>query len=310
MANGCPSGPISVVRDLTETSGSPTVVNGLSCMSCHKHGVIRFTDTIRDGLAVTGDARLKVRTLFPEEQEMKRFLDRDENRFMTALEKAISSYLPAGTNLKEMKEPVGETARRYRSDLKIEEVAAELGFENPAELVDIIKQTRRLRELGLGALITGNAIKRSAWSTRVGNHSTFQLVVKELDLGEPMEMSDPKNITLTQRNLPPRTRQLTDNELPIDPAGEPAVADDPATGLPGDLPTEIPGAKLANSQLPIDPAGEPQVPNNPRTGLPGDLPNDFGFQRRGNPPRGRNLGLPPGVRPRNPRAPSPGYSPY
>lgn len=59
-------GPTDVVGDALKTGGTPAIVNGTSCLHCHKHGTIGFTDTVRDGNALFGKPRDKVRRLLPE----------------------------------------------------------------------------------------------------------------------------------------------------------------------------------------------------------------------------------------------------
>src|SRR5262249_48375809 len=56
--------PLEVVRDRTEAAGSAEVVNGLSCIACHRQGVFHgFKDVVRAGTPVRGRARAKVQRL-------------------------------------------------------------------------------------------------------------------------------------------------------------------------------------------------------------------------------------------------------
>src|SRR5262249_14865434 len=74
-------GPPDVVRDKNETAGRATaIVNGLSCMACHQHGMIRDSvrDEVRDGAGVQGEARDKVRRLYLKREEMDKLLAADE----------------------------------------------------------------------------------------------------------------------------------------------------------------------------------------------------------------------------------------
>lgn len=41
------AGPQTIVKDPNEFAGGFDIVNGISCMGCHKHGVITFEDAIR-----------------------------------------------------------------------------------------------------------------------------------------------------------------------------------------------------------------------------------------------------------------------
>ncbi|MFT5526991.1 MAG: hypothetical protein ACI9HK_004973, partial [Pirellulaceae bacterium] len=185
------AGPTEVVRDTKETSGSPAVVNGLSCMACHQRGVIRFRDTVRIGRSVPlGAPRLKVEELFIPEEQMKVLLDQDEERFLNSLVKLVAPHLSPGNPSafdpgRTMEEPVGLTARLYQRDIEIEEVAVELGFQSPAGLAALIRNNRTLREKGLGSLAEGTAIKRSTWASL--DASIFHLLALELELGTPLE---------------------------------------------------------------------------------------------------------------------------
>lgn len=189
VGNRIDKGPINIVRDLKETSGTAEVVNGISCMACHEHGMIRFKDTIRDGLGVFGDAQLKVRRLFQKPDTMTKLLDRDEQRFLQSLTDATGPFLQVGNNqqrnVKTFPEVVGSIARFYQKDLELEDVAAELGMPDPRELQILIKGNPRLRELGLGPLVQGAAIKRSTWQSLERSISPFQQAAFELELGTP-----------------------------------------------------------------------------------------------------------------------------
>lgn len=184
------AGPTEIVRDTKETSGSPAVVNGLSCMACHQRGVIRFRDTVRIGRTVPlGKVRLKVEELFVPEEETKQLLDQDEERFMNSLIQLVAPHLSpsdpsAFDPARQMEEPIGLTARLYQRDIEIEEACVELGYNSPARLAALIRNNRTLREKGLGSLAEGAAIKRSTWASL--NDSIFHLLALELELGTPL----------------------------------------------------------------------------------------------------------------------------
>ena len=181
-------GPVEIVRDLKESAGTPEVVNGISCMSCHEHGMIRFKDTVFDGLAVFGEASLKVKRLFKPQTEMDKLLQKDEQRFLGSMSEAMGSFLQIGEDadkdIKSFPDPIGATARYYQKDLELDDVAAELGFD-PAELKAIIRTNLRLREFGLGPLLQGAAIKRSHWQNLERSLSPFQQTAFELQVGTP-----------------------------------------------------------------------------------------------------------------------------
>lgn len=185
-------GPTAVVRDSNETAGSPAVVVGISCMGCHKTGMISFTDAVRDGTGVGGEARLKVQRLYPEKSRMEQLLQQDEAAYLAAALRATGQFLAgdgavlAPQEFKEFDDPIKLTAQRYQRDMGLEEVAAELNL-SPENLAILIKTNRRLREFGLGPLVNQEAaaIKRDEWTSSGKLLSTFRRVATEIDAGVP-----------------------------------------------------------------------------------------------------------------------------
>ncbi len=187
-------GPIEIVRDDRETSGSPKVVNGLSCMSCHKSGLVSgFQDVIREGSAVGGQARIKVQQLYAEPERMKRLVEEDEQRFLLALERATGRFLQVAEDkekkLSTFPDPIGAIARQYLKDLTLEDVSSELGYEDPRRLRTLIQTVPRLQALGLGPLVGGAKIKRELWDFRDFG-SLFQQVARACELGTPVHVEN------------------------------------------------------------------------------------------------------------------------
>jgi serine/threonine-protein kinase len=184
------AGPVEIVSDALKTAGTPAVINGLSCMSCHKHGMLPFKDSVRDGTAVGGDALRLVQQLYPPQATLDRLVRQDGDRFLAALERATGPFLKAGPDrerpVRDFAEPVGEVARTYLlKDLGLAEAAYELGLEKPEQLRSMIEGSRALRALGLAPLAAGRTIRRDEWETLDGT-SLFQKVARELQLGSPL----------------------------------------------------------------------------------------------------------------------------
>lgn len=180
------AGPIGVVGDSLKTAGTNEIVTGVSCMACHKHGMISFKDQIRDSAAVLGSAERKVKRLYPDAKTMNVSLAEDEAKFLAALEKAIGPFLREEASqpkpLKDFAEPVGETARLYRfAPVDLNVVACELGFQELSDPKQILLKLgeRRLKDLRLGPLATGGSIDRTFWETGKGM-SLMQRVAREL----------------------------------------------------------------------------------------------------------------------------------
>lgn len=157
------AGPEEVVSDDLRTAGTGAVVNGLSCIACHKQGMIPFRDTVRMGTAVEGRAREKVERLHVEAAEMERLLSEDRRRFRTAEEHVIRPFLERGS---ESVETIGPMARRHLTDdLDRTAVACELGLRDANELIARLGE-EGLRALGLGALLEPDGVvKRADWET-------------------------------------------------------------------------------------------------------------------------------------------------
>jgi serine/threonine-protein kinase len=194
------AGPADVVRDPSEFAGKNTLIlNGLSCMGCHKHGMIEFTDRIRASAGLQGDAKEKVKRLYPEEKVMKRLVDDDELDYLTSFDRVIAPYLRVGPDekkdIKLFPEPVTALATPYlRNNVGVEEGSRELGFEDPRELVIAIKSNNKLRnQLGLGAWAGGGAIARQQWESAKDTFSSpFQEAALELQRGDPVRFRRPR----------------------------------------------------------------------------------------------------------------------
>lgn len=178
------AGPIEVVSDAVKTAGTAAIVNGVSCMSCHAHGMIKFDDTIREGSSVFGDAEKHVKKLYPPKAMWDQLVDADEQKFLTALEKTIGPFLKKGSDekrsIRDFAEPVGEAARLYRLGfLDLQTVAIELDVANPQEVLSKVGE-KRMKQLGLDPLLkTGGVISRFDWET-VDGVSLMQEVAREL----------------------------------------------------------------------------------------------------------------------------------
>jgi mono/diheme cytochrome c family protein len=177
------AGPINIVGDVLKTAGAPEIVAALSCMACHKHGMIPVEDAVRANNAVFGEAEEQVRQLYPEKAVMDRLFKQDADRFLAALEKTIGPFLREGSDkdkpIREFPEPIAELTRFYRlNDLDLKAVACELELEDPQVLVRQVGETQ-LKRLGLDGLLHGGGISRQEWEA-IDGLSLMQELAKEL----------------------------------------------------------------------------------------------------------------------------------
>lgn len=189
-------GPVDVVRDKNGFAGKgPLIVNGLSCMGCHRHGMVPLPpDEIRASAGVQGKILDKVKRLFPKKDVMDRWVDQDEAEYLVALEKIVGPYLRVGADkdkdLKLFPEPVTSLASPFlRGNVKVDEAARELYLDSGKELQAIVKGNGRLRdELGLKVWANDGTLKRSAWHSVINIYSPYQEAAAELQRGTPVRI--------------------------------------------------------------------------------------------------------------------------
>lgn len=161
------AGPIEVVGDSLKTSGNEQIVTGVSCIACHRSGMIEAPDDeVRKFSSAIADAKRHVARLYPENAQMKAIIEANRNLFVSANEKVLKNFVDSNANISDLPEPVGEVARRYHlQPMTIDTVAAELSVPRN-DLAAAIKADPELHALGLRILLRdGGTIKRAAWES-------------------------------------------------------------------------------------------------------------------------------------------------
>ncbi|MCA9127059.1 MAG: hypothetical protein KDB22_08235 [Planctomycetales bacterium] len=164
------AGPIEIVGDALKTSGNQLIVNGLSCVVCHRKGMIEPPDDIVRGSAgAFGNLADRVRELYPETSQMQKLVAADSELFVRTMMRLLKPYLEdddfqaIGDGFPA--EPVGEVARWYLlQPMSLETVAGELYHQDIDTLRLMIKSDARARQIGIGQLKNeSGTIKREAW---------------------------------------------------------------------------------------------------------------------------------------------------
>ena len=115
------AGPLDVVQDPNQHSGTPEIVNGISCMGCHDDGMINWKDDfVRPVyIAQSGSALAdKVLDLFPENKVFQDIVDDDRKYFMAKLKEATAPFLLEG----QMERDADELAKFFGDLLQASEV--------------------------------------------------------------------------------------------------------------------------------------------------------------------------------------------
>lgn len=188
------NGPIELVRDVEESSGSPRVVNGISCIGCHKEGIRPYSDSVRKYTGLARLGRDKVDAIYREE-ELQAELKADRSDFVAALEQCMGPFLQVKEDQDEaitsFPEPVAWAANQYTRDLDVRTVAAELSFSaetalTPQQIEGDVRASRELQRSGLGPLGDGRKISRQLWdSMDESGISLYQAVISAKGLGTP-----------------------------------------------------------------------------------------------------------------------------
>lgn len=197
-------GPQDVVKDPNQYAGSYDVVNGISCIGCHRHGMVRFRDTLRAQYeGRTDDVADKVLRIYPTAERMSQFVEDDRSKFLESLDRAIGSFLRRGSDqnkrVDEFPEPITICAKPYDRSVKLVDIARELGLPTDAavaksaglscsagELAAAIKFNDSLRRIGLLPVSQGDSLTRKQWETVFGS------VAREVGLGTPIAQTKTK----------------------------------------------------------------------------------------------------------------------
>jgi mono/diheme cytochrome c family protein len=191
------AGPQNIVTDPNQFGGSYDILNGISCMGCHKHGIIPFQDSIRDIFKnKSDDVAEKVRRIYPPNSEFETDVQNDQRTFLAALESACGNFMRGpdekNRDIRLFPDPITVIAKKYDAVLSLSDVARELGLPEDQSDADkfqilttagnlkiVIQGNGRLQQLELGPLSIEQTITRQQWER------AFQPVANELGLGIP-----------------------------------------------------------------------------------------------------------------------------
>ena len=149
-------GPTNIVLDKEQADSA--VVNGVSCMRCHKYGMISKADQVRElaelaGVFPEGVAKT-VKALYPPKETFEGLLKEDADRFAKAVRE---SKAPLSET-----EPIFELARQFENELDLSLAAAEAG-QKPEPFRKLIAQSTKLVDSLASLLVPGGTVKRDTY---------------------------------------------------------------------------------------------------------------------------------------------------
>ncbi|MGE0376368.1 MAG: SUMF1/EgtB/PvdO family nonheme iron enzyme [Planctomycetaceae bacterium] len=150
-------GPVNIVSDPQRPDRS--VINGLSCMTCHTAGMIPKADQIRASVeknpgAFADDERKTIFSLYPRTETINRLMDQDKERFVRALEQAgISST---------KQDPILQLARRFEQELDLSIAAAEAGL-SLGDFAKLLTRFPKLARIFAPLSVPGGTVQREVF---------------------------------------------------------------------------------------------------------------------------------------------------
>lgn len=220
-------GPIDIVSD--PKNPERTVVNGLSCMSCHSRGIIEKSDEIRNTIVTNpafGENEVElVKRLYPPVEDFQRLQESDAHRFATAVEKTGAAYNPST-------EPILTLAKRFEEQLDLSLAAAEAGVPEET-FVSRLKSSARLSR-ALAPLLAKGTVKRQVYvanfarivadvvasSSGPGSVVTFQFTSATEDDAEDLDSAGAVSFTYDEKSGKTRRFLRTGSQLLLSPNSE------------------------------------------------------------------------------------------
>lgn len=157
--------PTEIVQDRKRRDGA--IINGISCMACHDQGmkytldkpIEQFRDEVGEVALKAGLDRGEannVRDLYVSQDKLHTVVKADEERFKKALALAMPGYT-------QPIDPVIRLYNRFKSDVRLETLAAEFGEED-SRFLDRLKDTRNADLESIAVQFeSGMGFPRASW---------------------------------------------------------------------------------------------------------------------------------------------------
>jgi len=176
-------GPIEVVRDRSPLG--PTVINGVSCMSCHYAGTIPKADNVRQAIESANDQfsdRDSILALYARPELLDGLLARDRQEFVAVMQ---------GFGIRRISqtaEPIVTTVLAFRQELDVRHVAAELSLTPDDLLARLARSPELSRTFGL-LRIPGGSIKRELFIRQL-NELVTELQLTHIAVGDYRQLEE------------------------------------------------------------------------------------------------------------------------
>ncbi len=190
------AGPREVVEDKEgRFSGTGDIVNGISCMGCHANGMRSMpSDVLRGETAIQGSALRFLRKMHPGDEVVDDWIEKDRETFQSAVLKVMkavpSNEVSLVTEQGSVLEPITSAAKTFRDTIDLNDLAAELEFDDPQRLAIAIENNPQLLQEGLGPVAKGKPYQRSSLEHKPALSSSYQRIIAGLGKGTAAWVAD------------------------------------------------------------------------------------------------------------------------
>jgi serine/threonine-protein kinase len=189
--------PIDIVEDrLALANQGHSIINGISCISCHAEGVKQFKDELRQAHVLKGIGREKLDEILKDQPELNKTLDSDRKRFLDSLRQVVEPFLRIpgefDGSFQRDTEPLAQVSRLYYTPLTIESLKYELYAQKDVEFANRLKHNPDLDAKVMKVIGSEGRLKRDyldQLENRDSGKSTYGFIARELEIGTPFSQS-------------------------------------------------------------------------------------------------------------------------
>lgn len=189
--------PIEIVEDkLALANQGHSIINGISCISCHAEGVKPFKDELRQAHILKGIGREKLEEILKDQPELNKTLDIDKKSFLDALRQVVEPFLKKpgqfDDSFQRDTEPLAQISSLYFTPLTIETLKYELYAHKDLEFASRLRHNPALDSKVMKVIGTDGRLKRDyldQLENRDSGKSTYGFIARELEIGTPFSQS-------------------------------------------------------------------------------------------------------------------------
>jgi tetratricopeptide (TPR) repeat protein/mono/diheme cytochrome c family protein len=210
-------GPTNIVHDKTSRT-DPSVINGISCMSCHSDGMIPKSDQVRAAVektkaqnanAFSDDDYDTILALYKPKEVFSKYLEQDGRRFREAAAQCGVPVKDKETLKLKSPEPIRELAFYFEGEMNLAQAAAELGL-TPDAFRKLLEDNADLARAFGSLSVVGGTVKRDQFAQRFADLVTAAGVGTAIPAADATALTPPLVTTGAAARLVEQARKALD----------------------------------------------------------------------------------------------------